>query len=211
MTVNFLGGLVRSRQVTGGSAQRQKRYPIKNGAHSAMYTGTPVKLSAGTLDVATNTAPVLGVATGFAWIDKTTGQPQYSKYIPANTSQKNSGYLEGFTQPFATVDDDPMGTWIIKTDASVSTGELGALARVTNAGAGSAITGRGACEADTTGTAVSAGAGAGGAGAQNAMFRIIDVYRIGEITSAGAQDNNFDLDASTLLEVTFSNHLFLGG
>jgi hypothetical protein len=198
MSVTFLGGLTRSRSFAANSG-KLRAYPIKNGAHSAMYTGTPVKLSAGTLDVATNTAAVLGVTRSFAWIDKTTGQPQYSKYIPANTSTKNSGYLEGFTQPFALVDDNPNGTWIIKTDASVSSGEIGALARVTNAGAGSAVTGRGAAEADTTGTAVSAG---------NALFRIVGAYRISEITSAGAQDNNFDQDADTLLEVVLQNHLY---
>jgi hypothetical protein len=164
-----------------------------------MYTGTPVKLSAGTLDVATNTAAVVGVTRSFAWIDKTTGQPQYSKYIPANTSQKNSGYLEGFTQPFALVDDNPMGTWICKTDASTAASFIGELARVTNAGAGSATTGRAACEVDGSGTAVSAG---------NAMFRVISAYKISEITSAGGQDNDFDLDASTLVEVTFSNHIY---
>lgn len=198
MTVSFPGGLVRSRTI-GAHSNRLKAYPIKNGAHSAMYTGTPVKLSAGTLDVATNTAGVVGVARSFAWIDKTTGQPQYSKYIPANTSQKNSGYLEGFTQPFALVDDNPLGTWICKTDASTAATFIGELARVTNAGAGSATTGRAACEVDGSGTAVSAG---------NAMFRVIGAYRISEITSAGGQDNDFDLDASTLVEVTFSNHIY---
>jgi len=201
MAVSYPGGLVRSRTVGAGST-RLKAYPLKNGAHSAMFTGTPVKLSAGTLDVATNNAAVIGVAQSFQWIDKTTGQPQFSKFIPANTSQKNSGYFEGYTQPFALVDDNPMGTWICKTDVSIAATFLGELARVTNAGAGSATTGRAACEIDQTGTAVSAG---------NAMFRVVDVYRIGEITSAGAEDNNFGGsfgDASTLLEVVFSNHIY---
>jgi len=200
MTVPYIGGLVRSRTVGAGST-RLKAYPIKNGAHSAMYTGTPVKLSAGTLDVATNNAPVVGVAQSFAWIDKTTGQPQYSKYIPANTSQKNSGNLEGYTSPFALVDDNPMGTFICKTDASVASTVIGELARVTNAGAGSAVTGRGACEVDPTGTAVSAG---------NSLFRVVDIYRIGDVTSAGALDNGFEssLMTSTLLEVVLANHIY---
>jgi len=199
MTVSFIGGLVRSRSTGGQTIQRLRAYPILNGNNPVMYAGTPVKLSAGGLDVATNGAAVLGVAVSFQWIDKTTNRPQYSPYIPANTSNKNSGYNEGFTSPFALVDDNPNGTWVLKTDASVSGGEIGTLARVTNATAGSTVTGRGAAEADTTGTAVSAG---------NAMFRIVGVYRIGEITSAGAQDNDFNLDASTLVEVVFQNHLY---
>lgn len=201
MTVNFPGGLTRSRS-SSAHANKLRAYPIKNGAHSAMYSGTPVKLSAGTLDVATNNAGVVGVARSFTWIDKTTGQPQYSKYIPANTSNKNSGYIEGFTQPFALVDDNPMGTWICKTDASTAATVIGELARVTNAGAGSAVTGRAACEVDPSGTAVSAG---------NAMFRVIGAYRIEEVTSAGALANgDFEsaLMTSTLLEVTFSNHIY---
>lgn len=198
MTVNFPGGFVRSRS-TGVNGTKLRAYPIKNGAHSAMYTGTPVKLSAGTLDVATNSATVVGVTRSFAWIDKTTGQPQYSKYIPANTSTKNSGLLEGFTQPFALVDDNPLGTWICKTDASTAATFIGELARVTNAGSGSSTTGRAACEVDGSGTAVSAG---------NAMVRVIGAYRIDEVTSAGAQTNDFNLDASTLVEVIFSNHIY---
>lgn len=201
MAVSYLGGLVRSRSV-GANSTALRAYPIKNGAHAAMYTGTPVKLSAGTLDVATNNATVVGVAQSFQWIDKTTAQPQFSKFIPANTSQKNSGYFEGFTQPFALVDDNPAGTWICKTDVSIAATFIGELARVTNAGAGSTVTGRGAAEVDSTGTAVSAG---------NAMVRVIAAYKIGEITSAGAEDNGFSGtlgDASTLLEVRFSNHLY---
>jgi len=198
MAVSYLSGLTRARQVVGNSAQRLNAYPIQNSHQAAMYHGTPVKLSAGTLDVATNSAAVLGVGISYHWIDKTTGQPQYSKYFPASTSNKNSTYNEGFTTPFALVDDNPHGTWTISTETSVSAGNLGALARVTNAGAGSAVTGRSTAELDLSGTAVSAG---------NAMFRIVGLKRIGEITSAGGEDNNWD-STSTLVEVVWSNHVY---
>lgn len=202
MSVSFLGGLTRSRSNSANSKGRLRAYPIQNGHTVAMYSGGPVKIStasgAGTLDVATNGAAVVGVARSFHWIDKTTGQPQYSKYFPATTSNKNSAYNEGFTTPWALVDDDPHGTFIISTETSVSAGNLGSLARVTNAGSGSATTGRSSAEADLSGTAVSAG---------NAMFRIVGVYRISETTSAGGEDNNWD-SPSTLVEVVFSNHLY---
>lgn len=198
MSVSFIGGLTRSRSIGANSKGRLKAYPIQNGHQAAMYSGSPVKLSAGTLDIATNSAAVLGVARSFQWIDKTTGQPQYSKYFPASTSNKNNGYNEGYTTPFALVDDDPKGTFIISTETSVSAGNLGALARVTNAGAGSAVTGRSSAELDLSGTAVSAG---------NAMFRIIGTYRVSEITSAGGEDNDWNAP-STLLEVMFSNHVY---
>lgn len=202
MSVSFLGGLTRSRGVSGPSSGRLKAYPIQNGHTVALYSGGPVKIStasgAGTLDVATNSAQVVGVARSFHWIDKLTNQPQYSKYFPASTSNKNSQYNEGFTSPFALVDDDPHGTWIIATETSVSAGNIGSLARVTNAGAGSTFSGRSTARADLSGTAVSAG---------NAMFRIVDRYRISEITSAGGEDNDFNAP-STLVEVVFSNHLY---
>jgi len=198
MAVSYITGLTRSRSNSGSTSHRLKAYPILNGNHLVMYAGTPVKLSGGGLDVATNNAAVLGVAKSFAWIDKTTGQPQYSQTIPANTTSKNSGYLEGFNQPFALVDDNPHGTWIIASDLSVSAGQLGTLARVTNATAGSATTKRSQCELDPSGTAVSAG---------NAMFRIVDIFKISEITSAGGEDNSWN-SPSTLFEVAFSNHLY---
>jgi hypothetical protein len=202
MAVSFLGGFTRSRQLVGGSSGRLKAYPIQNGHTVAMYSGGPVKIStasgAGTLDVATNSAAVVGVARSFHWIDKLTNTPQYQKYFPANTSNKGSLYNEGFNTPFALVDDDPHGTWIVSTETSVSAGNIGSLARVTNAGAGSTFTGRSTAEVDLSGTAVSAG---------NAMVRIIDKYRVSEITSAGGEDNDFN-STSTLVEVVFSNHLF---
>lgn len=198
MAVSFPGGLTRSRSVGANSKGKFNAYPIQNGHQAAMYTGTPVKLSAGTLDVATNAAAVLGVAQSFHWIDKLTNQPQYSGYFPAATSNKNNGYNEGFNTPFALVDDDPHGTWIIASETSVSAGNLGALARVTAAGNGSAFTKRSAAKLDLSGTAVSAG---------NAMFRILGVYRVGATTSAGGEENDFN-STSTLLEVVFSNHQF---
>jgi hypothetical protein len=206
MAIPYFTGLVRSRSNVGNTSQRLRAYPIQNGAQSAMYTGTPVKLSNGTVDVATNTAAVLGVACGFAWIDKTTGQPQYSGFFPAATSSKNSGYLEGYNSPFALVDDNPHGTWIITSDLSVSAGNVGTLARVTNGGAGSTTTKRSSCELDVAGTAVSAG---------NAMFRIVGLYNIEEaaVSTAGANAvvgdfrNAYD-SPTTILEVVFQNHLY---
>jgi hypothetical protein len=175
-----------------------------------MYSGTPVKLSLGTLDVATNAAQVVGVAAGFQWIDKVTGQPQYSKFFPALTSNKNSGYNEGYTTPFALVDDNPHGTWLITTDLSVSAGNLGGLARVTNAGAGSATFGRSQCELDASNLG-----GASPVSAGNSMFRIVGIYNIEEaaVSTAGANAvvgdfrNAYD-SPSTVLEVIIQNHLY---
>lgn len=205
MAVSYLGGLTRSRSIGASSKGKFNAYPIQNGHQAAMYTGTPVKLSAGTLDVATNGAPVLGVAQSFHWIDKLTNQPQYSGYFPATTSNKGNLYNEGFNTPFALVDDDPFATWIIATETSVSAGNLGMLARVTAAGNGSTVTKRSAAKADLSGTAVSAGDDS--AGVQNAMFTIVGLHRIGAVTSAGGEENDWN-STSTLLEVQFVRHQY---
>lgn len=200
--VAFLGGLTRSRSITGSATGRLRAYPIRNGVHVALYSGDPVRVSStGVLTVGINTAAVLGVARQFVWVDKTTGQPQFSKFIAANTSTKNGQNIDGFTSPIAFVDDDPKSTWIIRTDTSVSAGRLGSLCIVTNAGTGSTATGRSAAEADVHDSLTSVSAGL-------AMFRIMGVYKIGEITSAGGVQNDWNNDPDTLLEVMFQNHLY---
>lgn len=195
--VPFTGGLTRSRTLGGGSSFALNSYPIQNGMAKNIFAGDPVRTSTGWLDIALNTAAVLGVARSFHWVDKTTKRPQYSNYFPSGTSNGNNARNEGFTTPFALVDDDPHGTWIIKADASVAATLIGELARVTNAGTGSTVTGRSACEIDPSGSAVSAG---------NAMFRILGPYRISDVTSAGALENIMG-EEQTLLEVVFSNHI----
>jgi hypothetical protein len=199
MTVNFIAGLNRSRSITGGSGHRLRAYPIKNGKNKAFFSGDPVRLSNGTLDIATNLLPVLGVARSYHWVDDLSNRPQYSMSFPAGTSNKGLQVNEGFNQPFALVDDDPMGTWIIRSETSTSAGQIGTVSKVTGAGTQFGVYGRSACRADVSGSSVSVADG---------MFRIIGLYRISEITSAGGTDNAFDADANTLLEVTFVNHLY---
>jgi hypothetical protein len=199
MTVNFLPGLTRSRSLTGNGVHRLRAYPIKNGKNKSFFSGDPVRLSNGTLDIANNTNAVLGVARSYHWIDKTTNRPIYSQSFPALTSNKGNLYNEGYTTPFALVDDDPMGTWIIRSETSTSAGQIGTISKVTGAGTQQGIYGRSACRADVSGSSVSVADG---------MFRIIGLYRISEITSAGGVDNAFDADANSLLEVMFANHLY---
>jgi hypothetical protein len=203
MAIPYKGGFQRSRSVTGDTAQALRAYPIKNGKAKNFYAGDPVTVSNGTLDIAANNGSPVGVALSFQWIDDAARVPVFRSYFPTGTSAA-PGYFEGYNQPFALVDDNPKGTWIIAADTTVAVSGLGALARVTAAGTGTVIgqNGRSKARIDTSGTAVSAG---------NAMVRIVGVYRIGEATSSGATLNTWDATGGidgTIVEVIFSNHLY---
>lgn len=197
----YKGGLQRSRSKVGGATQRLSVYPIKNGKAKNIFAGDPVRVSNGTLDIGTNTAAVVGVAQSFHWVDDTVKQPVYRNYFPSGTSASNIRN-EDFTQPWALVDDDPHGTWIIQAKATVAVSGLGTLGRVQAAGTGSTVTGRSACTVST---------GAGVSVTTNAMFRIVGVYKIGESTSSGAVNNDWDSTGGTdqtIVEVVFCNHLY---
>lgn len=199
--IGYKGGLTRSRSKTGGATQRLSAYPIKHGKAKNIFAGDPVRVSNGYLDIGINTAAVLGTAVSFQWIDDASRQPVWRNYFPSGTSAGN-GRIDGWQFPFALVDDDPQGTWIIKADTSVPVSSLGALALCNGAGTGSTVTGRSAATVSIGGTATSAG---------NAMFRVVGVYRVAEATSAGATINDWDNTggtANTIVEVVFSNHLY---
>ena len=199
--ISYKGGLTRSRSKVGSATQRLSPYPIKNGKAKNFFSGDPVRVSNGTLDIGTNTAAVLGVAVSFQWLDDASKQPVWRNYFPSATSA-TGGYFEGFRQPFALVDDDPHGTWIIKADTTVAISSLGALALCNGAGTGSTVTGRSAATVSIGGTATSAG---------NAMFRIVNVYRVDEATSSGAVRNEWDATGGTddtIVEVVFQNHVY---
>lgn len=207
MAIPYKGGFQRSRSVTGNNVQALRAYPIKNGKAKNFYAGDPVTVSNGTLEIAGNTdtsvAQPIGVAVSFQWIDDSLRQPVFRSYFPTGTSAA-PGYFEGYNQPFALVDDNPKGTWIIAADTTVAVSGIGRLARVTAAGTGTVIgqQGRSNARVDFSGTAVSIA---------NAMVRVVGVYRIGEATSSGATLNAYDNTGGidhTIVEVIFSNHMY---
>ncbi|MFN7640664.1 MAG: hypothetical protein ACK5PR_02855, partial [bacterium] len=96
--------------------------------------GSPVKLTGGVITSlgATGDGPLLGVATGFAWVDPATKQPQVRGSIPADVS--SGGLFEGNTQPIAYVTDNPFAIFMIQADASVTAGDVGLNFNVTASG-----------------------------------------------------------------------------
>lgn len=106
-------------------------YKIENGVAAAIYTGDPVKLSAGNLQVATNTDTIFGVFQGTRYIDAN-GQVAEKAYIAASTS--SGGLIEGFNHPLGKVVDDPDATFLIEADSSISAGHLGLNFKVSDSG-----------------------------------------------------------------------------
>ena len=118
----------------GTHGNEVRAYPLPNGANCPdLGKGSPVKLSGGVIvSAGTGGGPLLGVATGFAWIDPTTKQPQLKNSIPADTS--SAGLFDGSDRPTAYVVDNPFALFIVQADASVTAGDLGLNFDVTASG-----------------------------------------------------------------------------
>lgn len=135
-TVNALSGFRRSRK-RGGQVNNMatNRYPVKNNSSPAIFTGDPVMLSAGFVRMAnSSTDRILGIASGFTYVDNTTKQPVFSKHLPASTNSAD-GLI------FALVDDDVDGTFILQANASLTSKDLG-LNFTLRYGGGNTFTGR---------------------------------------------------------------------
>tara|TARA_R100001132_G_C3251639_1_gene78612 strand:+ start:32 stop:625 length:594 start_codon:yes stop_codon:yes gene_type:complete len=134
------------------------RYPIAQGTNLAMYTGDLVKMDTGYVTpITTTTDYAVGVLMGVRYVDKTSKQPIWSKYIASSVSSDDSN-------TYAFVDDDPNSTFIIQADASLSLGDTALNFDVT-LGAGSTFTG-------LSGFGIKAASRV----ATTAMVRPIDVY-----------------------------------
>lgn len=170
-------------------------YPIQNGMAKNLFKGDPVKLSAGTIDLATNTDTPVGIFDGVYYVDPNSGQPVQKTFFPSGTSMEGGAFVEGgYNQPLAKVYDDPHWTFKAKTRAgvSVSAGHLNGYAKVTAAGTGSTRYGQSDATLDVS--YVSASVDPGGS-----LFRII--------SKVGEPGNAFDKQ-STVLEVVWNRHLY---
>ncbi len=87
---------------------------------SDIGNGDPIKQIPGG-DIRACTAAgdyAIGVAVGFKWVDPVTKRPTWSPYLPAGTSSADSNiYVQAV--------DDPLATFLVQADATVSAGDLG--------------------------------------------------------------------------------------
>lgn len=183
-------------------------YRMQNGVAQALYSGDPVKVSGGYVQLATNTDAAstrIGVVEKFAYIDGTTGKPVESNIWPASTSVGN-GVLYGYNMEsggLAFVADDPDELFYVQAQVSIPQSSMGALAMVTAAGTGSSYTKRSLAKVDITGTAVSA---------DNSLVRIMGVVQFDRTdvsagtTPGGTYTNKWD-SPQTWVVVKLQKHM----
>jgi hypothetical protein len=121
---------------SGANSTGNSRYQIAQGTNLAMYSGDLMKIGTGgfVTPITTTTDYAIGVLEGVRYVDKTSKQPKWSRYIASSVSSD-----DGLT--YALINDDPEQTYIVQGDASLTVGDLLNNFNVT-LGAGSTVTGQ---------------------------------------------------------------------
>ena len=123
-----LNGFRPSRKRGGASnSTAQNVYDIASGYSANIFSGDPVVLVAGKVNVMTgDTDRILGVFAGCEY--EANGVPTFSAYWPSGTSATNAK---------AYVLDDPSQLYVVQADASITAGDIGELNFGVTLGAGS--------------------------------------------------------------------------
>jgi len=166
-------------------------YPLANGYASDIGEGDPVKVSGGTLLLATNLAAALGTFKQVAYIDSD-AKLQFKRNFTAGTSSKGGKEVfGGYTQPMAQVLDDPNQTYVVRTQSGALT--VSAIGKYYKMSAiGSVVNGRSQAVLD-----VDASAGTSG----GHMVTVVGLYT-GQSSEWGT--------GPLAVEVKLSNHGFVG-
>lgn len=178
MTATFApNGLTPSR-IRGGApnSNATNEYNIASGQASNIYTGQPVRVSAGYIvPLATATEMTIGVFQGCRYVQD--GEQKFKSYWPGGTSATNAvGY----------VCDNPNQIYVIQADATVTQAQVGLNIGIEAIASGSTFTGRSGASADVSAVASS--------GAALRILRIVD------------EPGNVAGDAYTKIEVKLNNH-----
>lgn len=210
--MSFKTGLTPVNRLGSTDSGQVNRYRGKNNNAAAFYAGMPVRVSAnGFLQVADDTDNPVGVFAGALWIDGVSKRPVRSLYAPAATSTEG-GLIDGLNTVtwggwIALVNDDPMQTFVIKSDTSIAATAIGAFAQVTLQASGSSFTQRSICEIDIANAGVSNA---------NAMFKIVGIptydNQVGsEVSAAPTSDgeltNTWGVQ-NNQVQVIFAKHLY---
>jgi hypothetical protein len=180
--VNAPFGLNATYHPTG--LERGKAYRIASGYATNIFKNQPVILNTnGTITAGAAAADLLGVFAGVEYVDLN-GKPTYSPNWIAGTT------VFAGTVPQAWVLDDPEIVYKVQADGVVAQTAIGDQCDLTNAAAGSALTGISAA----TVSATPAGAGVQG------QFRIVG-FDLDPANAIG--------DAFTVLQVKIARHQFI--
>lgn len=121
-------------------------YRIESGQATNIYTGQPVRVSAGYINPVISAGQVVdGVFQGCRYEED--GEQKFKSYWPGGTSATNA---------FGQVTDNPSQTYIIQADAAVTVGDVGLNMDAASVATGTTFTGRSGAgaEASTRGTGV---------------------------------------------------------
>lgn len=140
MTATYSPNGLTPTRIRGGApnANSTNEYPIKSGDANTIYTGQPVRVSAGhiTAIISVGLSPV-GVFQGCRYVED--GEQKFKSYWPGGTSA---------TDAVGLVVDNPAQVYEIQADASVTAGAVGQNMSFTSVAAGSTFTGRSGAGAD---------------------------------------------------------------
>ena len=126
-------GLVPSR-IRGGSpnSNATNEYSIASGAAASIYTGQPVRISAGYVVALTSAGEATdGVFQGCRYVED--GEQKFKAYWPGGTSA---------TDAVALVNDNPNQTYIIQANSTIAQSAIGQNIAVSGVATGSTFTGQ---------------------------------------------------------------------
>ena len=156
---------------------------IVSGYSSDILKGQPVKLvTAGNIEPAASGDAFLGGFDGVEWTD-TTGRRRVSNYWPASTAYQTGSCI-------AYVWDDPLVVYEMQAAGSLTQASIGEQFDITNATAGSNVTGLSQCTLGTT----AAGAG------NSKQMRVVNLAPF---------PGNAWGDAYTVVQVQISEHQYV--
>ena len=170
-------GLVPSRiRGAGYNTAGTNEYSIASGAAASMYTGTPVRISAGYVVALTSAGETTdGVFQGCRYVED--GEQKFKAYWAGGTSA---------TDAVAFVQDNPNATYIMQCNSTIAQSAIGQNVAVSGVGGGSTFTGQSSMVAKAS----TVGAG------------VLDLKIVGVVNEPG----NAVGDAYTKIEVTQALH-----
>tara|TARA_R100001510_G_C7635780_1_gene193953 strand:+ start:617 stop:1204 length:588 start_codon:yes stop_codon:yes gene_type:complete len=178
MTATYAPNGLTPTRIRGGAPNSNgtNEYPIKSGDANTIFTGQPVRVSAGhiTAVISVGLSPV-GVFQGCRYVED--GEQKFKSYWPGGTSATNAVGL---------VVDNPAQVYEIQCDSSVTAAAVGATMSFNAVTSGSTFTGRSGAGADGSTVATT--------GLDLKVIRVVD------------EPGNVTGDAKTKIEVLLNLH-----
>jgi hypothetical protein len=181
-------GFIPMRHLSGGTIRASDRYRIADAYNTDIFEGDLVATDgAGNVVIASASTLNIGVFKG-CWYYESDGTPRFRNRWPADTTVQTG------TVVTAVVFDDPNITYRAQASGSVVAADVGLLADIDTATAGSTVTGR-------------SGQAVGAHDASEGNFRILAVLDYARRNAAGNQAK-LEAGQDAVVEVQLVEHLY---